>query len=520
MAFSFGSKYVYKTFTQDNKQASCRMSDTTWVVGCKNSSFDRASWILRVATNNSGVISYGTEAALSQDDGYSEFVGYFFKLEKISDTKFLAVWNTYDSFEYNTKIYGVIGTISGTTITFGTQYGSTYSIICAQNSFDMSIRKIDTNKYIVLYPEFEGTGSEYCYIKFIVMDTSGSYPTQSDVQSYDSSNKYERAAIEIIDSSNFFLICKKSDGTVKTVLCSISGTTITFGTEQTTTAISDVLYSCPIDTNKWIIQSSTRKVFVLSLSSGTFSYGSEVDFCTLPLYIFDWWYYFSIKQLSTDVFIIAYRDTTSSSYGTVKVGTVTGTSLSFSSGVVFNSSATLYVDVCPLTNKIIAVNYGDYSNSTYGTSQIGIDNGEDLSIYADLTYTNNIDKDLSTSLEKIVDIRYATNIDRDINIELSLEADLTYTNKIEAEKSFVLQIIADLKYAWKLTGVLISTWAGKVNRAVSNIVQSIYSKSNILKEDNKSSGIVIKVENNSKINKDDNKKSIVQIEAHNNSRGN
>ena len=77
---------------------------------------------------------------------------------------------------------------------------------------------------------------------------------------------------------------------------------------------------------------------------------------------------------SSNKVVIAYQDAGNSNYGTAVVGTVSGTSITFGSPVVFGSTnATMYpqgITFDSNSNKIV-VAYRDFTNSQYGTAIVG-----------------------------------------------------------------------------------------------------------------------------------------------------
>jgi hypothetical protein len=79
--------------------------------------------------------------------------------------------------------------------------------------------------------------------------------------------------------------------------------------------------------------------------------------------------------------VIAYRDSANSDYGTAVVGTVSGTSISFGSPVVFNSNGnTQYISAAyDSTNGKVVIAYADYGNSYYGTAIVGTVSGTSIS---------------------------------------------------------------------------------------------------------------------------------------------
>ena len=78
--------------------------------------------------------------------------------------------------------------------------------------------------------------------------------------------------------------------------------------------------------------------------------------------------------------VIAYRDTGNSSHGTAIVGTVSGTSISFGSEVVFEAASTNYPAIAfdSNSNKVV-ITYQDQGNSNYGTAIVGTVSGTSIS---------------------------------------------------------------------------------------------------------------------------------------------
>ena len=67
--------------------------------------------------------------------------------------------------------------------------------------------------------------------------------------------------------------------------------------------------------------------------------------------------------------IIAYRDEGNSSYGTVIAGTVSGTSISFGSAVVYESASTFENSASyDYWNQKVVIGYRDGGNSNYATA--------------------------------------------------------------------------------------------------------------------------------------------------------
>ena len=78
--------------------------------------------------------------------------------------------------------------------------------------------------------------------------------------------------------------------------------------------------------------------------------------------------------------VIAYTDNDNSQYGTAIVGTVSGTSISFGTAVVFESATTSSISTTyDSTNNKAVITYADEGNSFYGTAIVGTVSGTSIS---------------------------------------------------------------------------------------------------------------------------------------------
>ena len=78
--------------------------------------------------------------------------------------------------------------------------------------------------------------------------------------------------------------------------------------------------------------------------------------------------------------VVGYRDGGNSSYGTAVVGTVSGTSISFGSPVVFESANCNHIFLTYDTNADkVVIAYNDEGNSRYGTAIVGTVSGTSIS---------------------------------------------------------------------------------------------------------------------------------------------
>ena len=94
------------------------------------------------------------------------------------------------------------------------------------------------------------------------------------------------------------------------------------------------------------------------------------------------------EQSTAGKFIVAYKDQNNSLYGTAKIGVIDGTSISFGSAVVFNSARSDYISVSSdknTANKFV-IAYTDAGNSYNGTVVVGSVSGSSLSFSGEILF--------------------------------------------------------------------------------------------------------------------------------------
>jgi len=167
------------------------------------------------------------------------------------------------------------------------------------------------------------------------------------------------------------------------IVGTVSGNTISFGTEVVFQSVSSQYIAVTFDSNsnKVVIAygnvtSSGRGTAVVGTVSGTsISFGTPVVFETG-----DSDYIATAFDSSNNKVVISYRDAGDSGYGKAVVGTVSGTAISFGSIATFESASTFYTTATfdSTSNKVV-IAYTDGGNSTYGTAVVGTVSGTGIS---------------------------------------------------------------------------------------------------------------------------------------------
>jgi hypothetical protein len=87
----------------------------------------------------------------------------------------------------------------------------------------------------------------------------------------------------------------------------------------------------------------------------------------------------AVSALSRTDFVVAYLDWGNSGYGTARVGTVSGGNVSWGAESLFNAAATPDIATSSLSATDFVVAYRDSGNSGYGTARVGTVDGGNVS---------------------------------------------------------------------------------------------------------------------------------------------
>jgi hypothetical protein len=126
-----------------------------------------------------------------------------------------------------------------------------------------------------------------------------------------------------------------------------------------------------------------------TITAGTFvDYIKSLGFGSELVFNSGYTTFSSITALGTDKIVVSYQDVGNSNYGTAIVGTVSGTSISWGSELVFNTANTLVIYITALGTDKVVVAYQDFGNSGYGTARVGTVSGTSISWGSELVFNN------------------------------------------------------------------------------------------------------------------------------------
>ena len=225
----------------------------------------------------------------------------------------------------------IVGTVSGTSISYGTPVALSATSQKMRATYDTN-----SSRAVCVYSDDSQSDDGYA----VVVSVSGTTPTFGSAVEFSNANM-DTGDCCFDSNSNKVVIAYKNGATAqgKSIVGTVSGTSISFGSEATFTTNNpkDGFIDCRFDSN-------LNKV------------------------------------------VIAYTDYSNSDYGTAIVGTVSGTSISFGSAVVYSNSGTTFYNKLAFdsnTNKFLFV----YARSTELFTRVGTVSGTSISFGTEQSLT-------------------------------------------------------------------------------------------------------------------------------------
>ena len=271
----------------------------------------------------------------------------------------------------------IVGTVSGTSISFGSEV-----VFNSGSSSYMSATYDSTNGKVVIAYRDGGNSNYGTAIVGTVSGTSISFGSEVVFNNgttmwigstYDSTSG--KTVIVYKDASN------SNHGTA--IVGTVSGTSISFGSEA-------VFNTAEVQYTNVVYDSTNNKVVIVYQDAGNSNYGTaivgtvsgtSISFGSEAVFNAGSTAFTTIAFDSTNgKVVIAYADAGNSYYGKARVGTVSGTSISFGSEVVFESATTYYISTTyDSNNQKVVISYSDRDDSKKGKSVVGTVSGTSIS---------------------------------------------------------------------------------------------------------------------------------------------
>ena len=340
------------------------------------SSSDDAGWaVVGTVDSSDNSISFGTPVKF-----FSSLVEGSALAYDSSNNKVVIAFHEYNT-NYDERV--IVGTVSGTSITFGSsvQLEGTSN---ANTRYTKVVFDSSNNKCVFCYRDM--TSNNY-YGTARVGTVSGNSISFGTAVLFNGSNRGEWIQATFDSSNNKVVIAFMDfadNYSGKVVIGTVSGTSISFGTPvKFHNGYGSYNGPSPIgiaydESNEKVVLAfadygNTRKgkAIVGAVSGTSVSFGSTTifnDARTLRGVVGSRVMY----APNAEKVVIVYRDQDNSNKGTAIVGTVSGTSISFGSEIEFNSGGANYVSaIYDSTNHRFVVPYMDDGNSSAGTAIVG-----------------------------------------------------------------------------------------------------------------------------------------------------
>ena len=278
----------------------------------------------------------------------------------------------------------IVGTVSGTSISFGSEV-----VFNAGNTGNLGATFVGSGKVVVVYRD-SGNNQYGTAVVGTISGTSISFGTE---QVFEHATSYYPSPA--YDSANGKVVISYSDhgnsNFGKAIVGTVSGTSINFPSSPVTFNLGSTSYtSSTYDSNSGKIviayedagNSNQGTAIVGTVSGDSISYGSEVVFETGNINRLS-----STFDSTNNKVVMVYGDADDSDKGKAAVGTVSGTSISFGTPVVFNNASTSYPgSTFDSTNGKVVIVYRDGGNSSYGTVIEGTVSGTSISFGSEIVY--------------------------------------------------------------------------------------------------------------------------------------
>jgi hypothetical protein len=240
---------------------------------------------------------------------------------------------------------------------------------------------MDINKFVVIYRDIV-SGNNIAK----VCNINGSSITFGSSSIFSNgTNTY--ISMASLDSTRFVLAYKPFGQTYGLVqIGTVEGTTIIFSSGSIfadgAANISRILVSS-LDSSKVVVayrnpNASNYSYAIIGTVTGTnIIYGSS------SIIVSEASYPSALSSLSATSFVVSYRKTASDYEGDLKIGTISGTTITFGSAVTYDSviNTTSYFDNLATLNSLkFVITYADNGNSDRGTSKIGTISGTTITL--------------------------------------------------------------------------------------------------------------------------------------------
>ena len=331
----------------------------------------------KVVINTDGTVSVVSSSQAQEGLGSATSFtsNYTYYIDGVYDANAQKVVIVYRNGSVSNKGYAVVGTVSGTSISFGTpvafEAGNTQAISAA---YDAASQKI-----VIAYRD-AGNSSYGTAIVGTVSGTSISFGTAVVFESY----TIDHCSVVYDENAQKVVIVYQSDTNnfqTAAIVGTVSGTSISFGTAVVVHSGAPQSVATAYDANAqkivFAIKDASNSNYgygnVLTVSGTSVSAGTGAVFNSAATDQVSATYDSNAQKV-----VIAYKN--QSNYGAAVVASISGTTLSFGTPVVFESATINWPEIVyDVAAQKVTIAYTDNGNSAYGTYISGTVSGTSIS---------------------------------------------------------------------------------------------------------------------------------------------
>ena len=411
-SIAFGTDAIFKTASTETTTVSYDTSANKMVIPYAISGKGNAV----VGTVSGTSISFGAEAEFN-DGGSSNLACAYDSTGDITVVSYTEAVTTFDGF-------AVAGTVSGTSISFGPALNFTGDVTYSSNGRN-TIYDPDANKFVSAY---RGAGS-VVYTPSTTNLTSTNFVGIADAGISTSATGtivVQGGTVSMVADTTYTVTVAGAkfviDGVSQATLNLYEGSTYTFDQAEGTNATHPLRFSASSDgthgtitaqtfttepslnwpcavydtTNDkiviayryWTGSANVGAVIVGTVSGNSITYGTPSvmapsAFPTDTTITYD---------SNANKVVISYRDANNSDYGTSVVATVSGTSTSFGTPVVYSSGNTYPASTFDSSNNKVVIAYKDAADGDAGKGIVGTVSGTSISFGTAVEFASQCDR--------------------------------------------------------------------------------------------------------------------------------
>ena len=365
VAASLGS--AASTFT-GNYGLSVSMLTPTTFVGCGQDAGNSNNASCVIGTVSGTAITFGTQ--VSAGIGYQTEL---LQVQAISATQFVVIWKDWGD---TNKGKAVGATVSGNSITFGTAVTFESGQTSPANA--NACTPLSDTQFVIAFEDASDTGKAKAIVGTINSSNALSFGTAA-VTAIPNSSKY--SVVSKLSSTKIVIAWSDTPSTERGMvrIGTVSGTSISFGSavvydspymvRHSITALSETTFVIAYQYDRYAATGIfIGKAIIGSVSGTTITLGTPTTFTSTNLGN----HWMSATKISESAFSIVYRGT--SGYGTLIIASVIGTSITYDTPIVYNSSAitNFYSTYSTASGIVIGYDLTDFTSIVYSLSSTNL----------------------------------------------------------------------------------------------------------------------------------------------------